>query len=60
MNKMDQSSTQCRGFFNCNTGGWRELADGEKYWRMERNTGRWQETLADGEKHWRMARNTGG
>jgi hypothetical protein len=43
MNKMDQSSTQCRGFFNCNTGGWRELADGEKHWRMARNTGGWHE-----------------
>jgi hypothetical protein len=43
------------------------LADGEKYWRMARNTGGWRDILADSEKYWRMAkkywrmaRNTGG
>jgi hypothetical protein len=36
------------------------LADGEKYWRMARNTGGWQKILADGEKYWRMAENTCG
>ncbi|NYE07748.1 hypothetical protein F4694_004565 [Bacillus niacini] len=51
---MDQSSTQCRGFFIT------LVAEGEIYWRMARNTGGRRETLADSGKHWRMARNTSG